>query len=137
MTIGERLQMVIKMHNLTNSSFADKIGVQRSSISHVLSGRNKPSVDFLQKILTTFPKVDANWLVNGRQLVKHPKVEQTTPESLPDESNQVVVNDEDQARYSLKTESQDVAHKQAVASHRRIKKVVIFYTDGTFEEIEK
>jgi transcriptional regulator with XRE-family HTH domain len=48
------------------SEFAERIGVQRSSISHVLSGRNKPSIDFLEKILNTFPDIDANWLITGK-----------------------------------------------------------------------
>ena len=66
MSIQNRLHIVLKMHNLTASSFADKIGVQRSNVSHVLGGRNKPSLDFLEKILLTFPRVNANWLVTGK-----------------------------------------------------------------------
>jgi transcriptional regulator with XRE-family HTH domain len=46
--------------------FADRIGVQRSSVSHVLSGRNKPSLDFLEKLLNVFPDIDAAWLITGR-----------------------------------------------------------------------
>lgn len=137
MTIGERLQMVIKMHNLTNSSFADKIGVQRSSISHVLSGRNKPSVDFLQKILTTFPKVDANWLVNGKQMSQGVSQEQAvSPPSLSIRQKEAV-KEEEQAEYTLQQEKEENEPRQSVDSTRKIKKIVIFYSDGTFEEIEK
>jgi transcriptional regulator with XRE-family HTH domain len=46
--------------------FADKIGVQRSSLSHLLSGRNKPSLDFILKILDVFPDVDLYWMINGK-----------------------------------------------------------------------
>lgn len=53
-----------QMH-LSPSEFADKIGVQRSSVSHVLSGRNKPSIDFLEKILRVFPDTDTTWLITG------------------------------------------------------------------------
>ena len=52
-------------HELSASLFADKIGVQRSSISHILSGRNKPSLDFILKITTEFEDVDLQWLING------------------------------------------------------------------------
>ena len=46
--------------------FADKIGVQRSSISHILSGRNKPSLDFILKVTNEFTDVDIYWLLNGK-----------------------------------------------------------------------
>ena len=59
--------MIIDSHRLTAGAFADKIGVQRSNVSHVLSGRNKPSFEFLEKVLLAFPKVSALWLVTGRQ----------------------------------------------------------------------
>ena len=61
-----RLQKVIDYYGESASSFAEKIGVQRSSISHILSGRNKPSLDFILKILSTFPEVDLYWLFNGK-----------------------------------------------------------------------
>ena len=66
MSIQQRLQLVIKMHHLSPSAFADKIGVQRSNVSHVLSGRNKPSLDFLEKIILHFPRVNAHWLITGK-----------------------------------------------------------------------
>jgi transcriptional regulator with XRE-family HTH domain len=50
--------------------FADKIGVQRSSLSHLLSGRNKPSLDFILKILDVFPDVDLYWMINGKVVSK-------------------------------------------------------------------
>ncbi len=65
MSIKERIQSIIKMNNLTSSAFADKLGVQRSNISHILSGRNKPSLDLLEKIILNFPRVNAHWLITG------------------------------------------------------------------------
>ena len=61
----KRLQKVIDFYDETASSFAEKIGVQRSSISHILSGRNKPSIDFFQKLLNVYPDLNANWLITG------------------------------------------------------------------------
>ena len=61
-----RLKKVIDFHQLTASMFADKIGVQRSSISHILSGRNKPSLDFILKVIAEFNEVDMYWLLNGK-----------------------------------------------------------------------
>ncbi len=56
---------MLDMEHLSPSKFADLIGVQRSSISHVLSGRNNPSYDFLQKTLKSFPGLKADWLLLG------------------------------------------------------------------------
>ena len=61
----ERLLQLLDMEQLSPSKFADIIGVQRSSVSHVISGRNKPSYDFLQKTLTAFPGLNASWLMMG------------------------------------------------------------------------
>ena len=61
----DRLIQLLDLEQLSPSKFADLIGVQRSSISHVLSGRNKPSFDFLQKTLKAFPGLNASWLMLG------------------------------------------------------------------------
>jgi len=61
----ERLLQIIDLEQLTPSKFADIIGVQRSSVSHIISGRNKPSFDFLQKTLKAFPGLNADWLIMG------------------------------------------------------------------------
>ena len=63
--IIDRVKKIISTHGLTNSSFADKIGVPRSSISHVLSGRNNPSLDLIIKILQSFDGISANYLLSG------------------------------------------------------------------------
>ena len=108
MLIQERLQIVLKMHNLTASAFADKIGVQRSNMSHVLSGRNKPSLDFLEKTLQHFPKVNAKWLVCGQ-----------------------VGIDEDTLTDNLKPKT---AEEKKDLSAKRVVKLIEMYTDGSFKE---
>lgn len=62
----KRLEIILDYYSLNASTFADKIGVQRSSMSHLLSGRNKPSLDFVLKILDVFPDVDLYWILNGK-----------------------------------------------------------------------
>lgn len=64
--MNQRIQELIEKLNLTSSKFADEIGVPRSSISHIVSGRNKPSLDFVTKILEKYPEVNINWLLFGR-----------------------------------------------------------------------
>lgn len=70
-TIESRIQTVLKQYGITAAQLADKMSVQRSSISHILSGRNKPSFDFLQKLTREFPDLDANWLLNGSNSIKN------------------------------------------------------------------
>lgn len=61
----ERIQKIIQWKKLTASGFADQIGVPRSTISHIISGRNNPSLDLVLKILETFPEIKTDWLVRG------------------------------------------------------------------------
>ena len=60
-----RLKYWMEMEALKSSKLADIIGVNRATISHILSGRNKPSIDFLQKLLSNYPELNANWLISG------------------------------------------------------------------------
>lgn len=64
--IQERILLLMKSLGLNPTQFADEIGVQRSSISHIISGRNNPSLDIVTKILNKFPDIDSNWLVIGK-----------------------------------------------------------------------
>ena len=104
-----RPKKVIDFHQLTASMFADKIGVQRSSISHILSGRNKPSLDFILKVIAEFDEVDMYWLLNGKGTF--PKNTNTPTPSL----------------HNIETKSNE----------KNIERIVVFYNDGTFAEFKK
>ena len=116
MDLADRIKTIITVNNLTSSSFADKIGVQRSGVSHILNGRNRPSMDFLLKVIEAFPRVDAGWLLTGK-----------SPES-PSKDEGRVVNKEirDSENRNQKMESR-------ILEERVIEKIVIFYSDHTFE----
>jgi transcriptional regulator with XRE-family HTH domain len=55
----------MRIEGLKSSALADSIGVNRATISHILSGRNKPSIDFLEKLFNVYPNINANWLISG------------------------------------------------------------------------
>lgn len=112
MELVDRFKYLMKLNSLSASAFAEKIGVQPSSISHVLSGRNKPSLEFVQKVLVQFPKVSADWLLTGNTKTKESNIESSKEETI--------------------THSPTPQH-----SEKQIKKIVLFYTDNTFEEIIK
>jgi len=116
---AKRLQKVIDYYSESASSFAEKIGVQRSSISHILSGRNKPSLDFVLKILSSYPEVELYWLLNGKgdfpplNQVEKEKVEASAP--------------------SMKT---NIKVTEKLKAEKYIERIVIFYSDGSFKNFQ-
>lgn len=65
MSERERIELLMKCFELSPSQFADRTGIQRASVSHIISGRNKPSLEVMQKISEAFPSVDIRWLMTG------------------------------------------------------------------------
>jgi transcriptional regulator with XRE-family HTH domain len=110
-----RLKKILEHHHLTASQFADQIGVQRSSISHILSGRNKPSLDFVLKVTNQFSDVDIYWLLNGKG--SYPKNGSSSPTSLFSQP--------------------EVPSQSNITSRKKISRIVVFYNDGTFDEYHK
>lgn len=110
MEIKDRLQMFLDSKHLTASQFADSLHVQRSNVSHVLSGRNKPSVDFLEKMVRVFPDVNFKWLLTG-------------------EGSLMQIAYENQ---------ESKGGKSVFKLHEKsIVKIVTFYSDNTFSEYIK
>tara|TARA_B100000902_G_scaffold375523_1_gene405623 strand:+ start:361 stop:660 length:300 start_codon:yes stop_codon:yes gene_type:complete len=97
--MNERIKKWMKYENIKSSELASIILVNRATISHILSGRNKPSLDFLQKLLNNYPELNANWLITGIGFMHQ---------------DQEKVNDK---------------------SSKSINKVVIFYNDKSFDEL--
>ncbi len=118
---AKRLEKVIEFYSETASSFAEKIGVQRSSISHILSGRNKPSLDFVLKVLSEFPEVELYWLLNGKG---------SFPSAPLSEEKQV------RTKNSETSTSEKGSASFPTSSDKSIERIVIFYKDGTFKNFE-
>ena len=95
----QRLKNWMESEGLKSSVLADIIGVNRATISHILSGRNKPSIDFLEKLLSAYPNINANWLISGIGYM-HSDIK-----------------------------------KNEVVSAKKIGKVVVFYDDNSFEQL--
>ena len=75
MNINDKIKQILIDKNLTPSYFADEIGVQRSSISHILSGRNRPSFDIIQKIIRRFPELGYEWIMEEDQQPQNPSAQ--------------------------------------------------------------
>jgi len=114
---AERLQKVINFYSESGASFAEKIGVQRSSISHILSGRNKPSLEFILKTLSCFPEVEWYWLINGEG-------------KFPSKNSTNNITDESSAP-SIKTKI-----IETIKDVKEIDRIVIFYSDGSFKSFQ-
>ncbi len=128
----KRLEKILEYYSLTATAFAEEIDFNRSTISHLLSGRNKPSLEFIMKVLQKFPEVEMNWLSFGKgtfpsisenvapihKIKSQPKVEKTL--DLFSEQNN--------------STEKKVLHK--TNSEKSIARIVVFYTDGTFNSYQ-
>lgn len=141
----KRLEIILDYYNLSASAFADKINVQRSSLSHLLSGRNKPSLDFIIKVIEVFPEVDLYWILNGKgNFPKSENVVSTVLETEKKSPSQPFLENtnseldlfstvekvfppthsERNPVESIKTENN---------SHEEIERIVVFFKNGTFK----
>ncbi len=155
LNMKDRLQQLLSKEQLTPVRFAELVGVQRSSVSHILSGRNNPSLDFIQKILLKFPQISSDWLINGIGEIyrDHVVASQAKTPGLFEQSNE-----EEQAPYLTKsavagakshekpvndsphqpfTDNKDPisGHPDALAGpSSAIERIVVFYKDRSFRE---
>lgn len=135
---GKRLQKIMDEYDLNATNFADQIDVGRSSISHILSGRNKPSLEFVMKVVETFPEVELYWLLNGKG--SFPK--QATPpvQSPIDQKKEQTLFDAPQETESSSRATYPPAQKPEQAppvrperNGKEIDRIIICYADGSFE----
>ena len=136
----KRLEIVLDYYGLNASAFADKIGVQRSSMSHLLSGRNKPSLDFVMKILEVFPDVDLYWILIGRgSFPKNDEVVISETKIHSPISNENLAQDlfsEIKFDENEKTKTKVIAESKTSnfnLEDNEIEKIVFFYKNGTFK----
>lgn len=125
MDILDRVKMIMKMNQMNAAAFADRIGVRRSNVSHVLTGRNKPSLDFIEKILIQFPKVNASWLISGN-IQEETEGIYAAPESFP------VTNGDNTVRNKII--NVNLEENTNVSSGKKVVKIITFYEDFTFDE---
>jgi len=148
----KRLETILDFYGLNASSFADKINVQRSSMSHLLSGRNKPSLDFIMKIIEVFPEVDLYWLLNN--VGEFPKKTQKTENDNVDKNSEKVkfhsppsydenvishdlfskINLEENEKGKNLTPEKfpEPNNSEFMKKEDEIEKIVFFYKNGTF-----
>lgn len=144
----DRLEAIFKHEKITPSRLADIIGVQRSGISHIMSGRNKPGLDFLSKLLAHFPHINGDWLITGQgPMLKNtsnkvtsgqlsipvpPEVKETPKEP---EKPKIRVEKPPVFNRSLAQPQQSMPEKEnQLKTDKTIERVIVFYSDRSFIE---
>lgn len=152
----ERIQQIMDREGMTPGRFADSIGIQRSALSHILNGRNNPSLDVMMKVLNRFDYLSTDWLLFGTgPMFKH----QLNPIETVENDNSISsdlgianegdINGNSTANMSLQTSADEFTSgpyieprtkphvKEVVVKEvekmRSVSKIMIFYSDNTFE----
>jgi len=137
-SIGERLKGWINTRELSASDFAKQLQIQRSALSHIFSGRNKPSVDVLLKIKNTYPDINLDWLITGeiaeQNMNENPKLIEKDNNLKSSEVTSVNLSSADSG-------IQDISiSKQARVRHqnrdRILVRIIELYSDGTFRHFD-
>ncbi len=155
-TVNSRIQQFLNMEGVSPAQLADQLGIQRSGLSHLLSGRNKPSFDFITKLLSSYPNLQADWLLLGRgkpykdaaspaptpelfpvSPVLEPVFAEIEPiEDLPEEEPvqpQIEAKPAEKEEVTAEIPVSQPRENQKFAQ-RTVSRITIFYSDGTFEE---
>lgn len=142
----ERIRQIMENENLTSAKFADRLQINRANISHILNGRNNPSLDVVTKILSEMPYINTEWLINGSgQMYK----DGFDIDSIPKEHdlfNQSPTISPREKETTTKIEGIEVnksgndsqlSDNKSIEVHKnhdkKISQIIIYYNDNTFE----
>ena len=123
---SKRLQKILDFYGVTATSFSEKIAFNRSTISHLLSGRNKPSLEFVMKVLQTYPEVDLYWLLYGKGSFPTPLNKVSTQIKTTSKQNEIPGVDPENSVF------ENMALKNSNTS--AIERIILCYKDGTFKQ---
>ncbi len=152
----EKIQLLIKNEGLTQSRLAEILEIQPANVSHILSGRSKPGFELLQKILFRFPRLSPDWLLLDRGEMYRTDEEEATSGATPSSSNgerpvpnfdslfATAGSDEKTSARESAPHSNTSSPSPAIpnlsnlptAGHGHVSRVVVFYSDHTFESFE-
>jgi transcriptional regulator with XRE-family HTH domain len=135
----DRIKKLIEEKKLSATQFSDEIGIQRSSLSHVLSGRNKPSLDFMLKVKGRYPEISLDWLLLGKGNMRMTDSRQETGQlrfSLPEEKKTETAKpeamEENAPRPMPETEAKDRKISEIPPIKEKVEMIVTFFNDGRF-----
>ncbi len=139
----DRISKLMELELISPTRFALMIGTQPSVVSHILNGRNKPSLEVVQKILNAFPTINPDWLIFGAGSMYREELP-SRQASLFDIKPEISSNS---VSYEPKTEEKNYQEKEMkqvevvrspeikeVVKEKTVKKITVYYSDMTFEE---
>ena len=151
----DRIKQIMSLEQLSASQFADEINLQRSSLSHVMSGRNKPSLDFVMKIKKSFNRISLDWLIFGDGPMFDDEDRKDNSIELQVDSKDTMDSKPDLFNFQAESISQEnkssnpeipeisgqrvkmVNDEQPEYYGKKTNRIVIFYSNGTYEEFTK
>ena len=123
---SKRLQKILDFYGVTATLFSEKIAFNRSTISHLLSGRNKPSLEFVMKVLQTYPEVDLYWLLYGKG---------SFPTTVNKVNTQIKATNKQNALPGVEAENSVFENMELKNSNTSaIERIILCYKDGTFKQ---
>lgn len=139
--IKYRLAHILRAKNLTASQFAELMEIQPSNVSHLLNGRNKPSLDFLIKLKSVFPEYSFDWIIMGKKPITINEPSPVAFDNLEvvfdeEKDNRVVEFDDIDEYYqepNRENERETIDNQSNIVMNSDIKKIVVVYSDKTFE----
>lgn len=147
MKFSQQLQQIMSHFGLGTTEMADRISVPKATISHLISERNKPSLEFIMKLHTTFPTLNLEWLIYGREpflqtTEKTPPLSDSIPlfEALPAEEPEQQRYKPEPGKDLKENTAENISHIEEkilsspiAESLKRIEGIVVFYSDGSFK----
>jgi len=131
---GNRLQRILVYYSISATELSNQISFNRSTISHLLSGRNKPSLDFVMKVLQKFPEVELYWFLNGKGSFPSNKITPTS--SSPILQNEVKKPTSLKNENKVVTPSFDPSDISKSFNEDEIDRIIIFFKDGSFKSFK-
>lgn len=132
--VSERLFKLMELERLTAAKLADILEVQPSAISHILSGRNKPSFDFIQKLTTKFPRLNIDWLITGKGNMYKVAVQQSLfdpPTTLNPKADSHTTEISEKSDDTQRMRNFTNVNNSVLT--KTVKQIVFIYSDNTFE----
>ena len=123
---GNRLQKILDYYNISATELSNQIKFNRSTISHLLSGRNKPSLDFVMRILQKYPEVELYWLLNGKGVFPASIKNPTSTDDLKSDPATII-------EHILPPNKHLKEASANLTSNADVDQIVIFFKDGTFK----
>jgi transcriptional regulator with XRE-family HTH domain len=154
-----KIEKIMEDLNMNSAQFAAEIGIQGSTLSHILNGRNKPSLDVLKKILNRFRNINSEWLILGIGSIYHQEKHSHAPtlfdsidesdsksdtsainlvdkNSIDNSLNQKEKVNNTSAHKTETVEMQNTASNIQVPNSKLVKSIIVYYDDNTFQEFE-